>query len=405
MEALTKLHLFILFLAAFLVLSPSHLFPQADKTFFQRPDASAIERNLFELVNQEREKTRLPLVILSSELSRLARSHSKDMAIHARLSHLSSSGKSYTERLVDWEFYFADAGENIAFSETFQAEYIHQRLMESPEHKKNILSPDFELVGIGVIYKKNQGYYITQDFMESLERKEDKAVKEIIQKKIDAARLCSFLPPLLYEEEASNFARIYSQRKAEKYPSTPIPDILGEIHLVSVATPSPDDTDSLFQKALDPLYEEGGLGVWFARNSDYPGGAYFITLILFPEIKYKNLEDEALSQIVLLTINKMRQRTGLTALKLDKKLSSEAKQKSLLATAQRESIATFPPRKRAISVITYVTKSLELLPVMLEERLENPMIKNIGIGILLGKTPKYPRGTFWVTIVIEDKTG
>ena len=402
---MTKPYLFILFLAAFFALSTSHLFPQADKTFIQRPDVSAIERNLFELVNQERKKTRLPLLTLSLELSRLARRHSQDMARHSRLSHLSSSGKSYTERLVDWEFYFSDVGENIAFSETFLAEYIHQSLMESPEHKKNILNSNFELVGIGVINKENQGYYITQDFMKSLKRKEDKAVKEIIQKKIDEARFRSSLHPLFYEEEASNFARIYSQRKAEKYPSTPIPDIFGESHLVSVATASLDEADSIFQKALDSIYEGGGLGIWFARNSDYPGGAYFITLLLFPEIKHKNLQDKALSQIILLTINKMRQRTGLSALKLDKKLSSEAKQISLLAIAQRESIATFPPLKRAISVITYVTKNLELLPVMMEKRLKNPMIKNIGIGVRLGKTPKYPRGTFWVTIVIKYKTG
>lgn len=401
-QSSTKPHLLILFFVAPLAISISYLSPQENKAFFQKQDASTVETKLFEQVNQEREKTRFPLLKLSAELSNLARKHSQDMAAQSRLSHLSSSGKSYQERLVEGEFYFADVGENIAFSDTFLAEFIHQNLMESPEHKKNILNPEFNLVGIGVVYKENQGYYVTQDFMKSLERKKDQAVKEIIQRKIDEARHCSSYPPLLYEDEASNFARIYSQKKAEEGLSTPIPDIFGDTRLVSITTASIGDIDSIFPEALDPIYERGGIGVWFARNKNYPGGAYFITLLLFPEIKYKNLEDEALGQVVLLTLNKMRQRIGIGALKLDNKLSFKAKEISLLTKVQNVSPIISHTREMKVSIITYMTENLELLPSVIRKRLRNPRIKHIGIGAVFRKIPKFPQGAFRVTIAFED---
>lgn len=402
LQSMIKPCLLILFFAVTLTLSISYLFPQEDKTSLQKQDASTVETKLFEQVNQEREKIKSPLLKLSVALSNLARKHSLDMAAQSRLSHLSSSGKSYQERLAEEKFYFADVGENIAFSDTFLAEYIHQGLMESPEHKKNILNPEFNQVGIGVVYKEDQGYYITQDFMKSLERKNDQAVKEIIQRKIDEARHHSSYPPLLYEDEASHFARIYAQRKAEENLSTPIPDIFGDTRLVSITTASIGNIESLFPEALDPIYERGGIGVWFARNSSYPGGAYFITLLLFPEIKYKNLENEELGQVVLLSINKMRQGIGIGELKLDNELSFTAKEIALRTRVENLSPFISRTRKKNISIITYMTKNLELLPNLIRKKLRNPIIKYVGIGAVFRKMPKFPNGAFWVTIAFKD---
>lgn len=89
------------------------------------------------------------------ELTILARRHSQDMASLSRLSHFSTSGKSYLERLVAEALYFADIGENVAFSETFRADIIHHSLMESQEHRRNILTPSFDLVGIDILFGKS----------------------------------------------------------------------------------------------------------------------------------------------------------------------------------------------------------------------------------------------------------
>jgi len=44
-------------------------------------------------------------------------------------------------------------------------------------------------------------------------------------------------------------------------------------------------------------YESAGLGVNFSRSQKYPGGAYFITLILLIENRYKYLNTEELRKL------------------------------------------------------------------------------------------------------------
>jgi len=116
-------------------------------------DVSTIEQTIFKLINEEREKLGLSLLKFSPPLNLIARKHSQDMALREDIFHLSSSGKTYSERLVEEDIFFKKNGENVAFSESFMAEFIHQSFMKSPGHKENILDPEFDEVGIGVIFK------------------------------------------------------------------------------------------------------------------------------------------------------------------------------------------------------------------------------------------------------------
>jgi uncharacterized protein YkwD len=124
---------------------------QEKKAAIQKKDAPSIEQDLFNLVNVEREKHDLAPVIFSPLLGSLARKHSQDMAGREDISHFSTSGEAYSERLVEGSFYFKKNGENVAFSQTFMPEFIHQSFMGSPGHRANILDPDFNEVGIGVV--------------------------------------------------------------------------------------------------------------------------------------------------------------------------------------------------------------------------------------------------------------
>lgn len=53
-------------------------------------------------------------------------------------------------------------GENIGYAP--DVDTAHRGLMNSPEHKKNILDPAFHRVGIGIISTKSFGIMVTQDF-------------------------------------------------------------------------------------------------------------------------------------------------------------------------------------------------------------------------------------------------
>ena len=78
----------------------------------------------------------------------------------------------YQRTLRDWgagEPKAAMVGENIFYcsvtSDTYNVAYAHQSLMNSPEHRANILDPRFTKVGAGV-YRDAQGrFWVTEMFL------------------------------------------------------------------------------------------------------------------------------------------------------------------------------------------------------------------------------------------------
>lgn len=400
-----KLSVFVFFFFLLVSLCSDTLPSQEQKKEpLQIKDVLTIEINLFELTNKGRKDHGLPALSLSPGLSRLARQHSQDMSKRQKLSHLSSSGKSYEERLVGAGFYYISMGENVAFSETFVAEFIHKSLMESPEHRKNILGSAFDEVGIGVILMENKGYFITQDFLRSLKIVDEKVIQTEIQKKINSLRNENSLPPLLFSKEADRYAREYSQKKVEEKPPPPFPSHFGETYITYFSSPSLDEIQPLYRnKILDRIYENAGLGVSFGRNKEYPSGSYFITLILFPENKYKYMNKDNLRKIIFLNLNEVRQKKGLAELRLDKNLSTFAERALKEIIAGKTHLSLPPGNLMQAAFLSYITEDPTLLPKDLKERMEKDFIYylHIGIGITFKKNKESPRGAFWVTIFLE----
>jgi uncharacterized protein YkwD len=371
----------------------------------QKKDAPTIEMDLFNLVNIEREKLGLAPVRFSPPLSFLARKHSQDMAQREDISHLSTSGEAYSDRLVEGGFYFIKNGENVAYSQTFIPEFIHKGFMDSPGHRANVLDPDFDELGIGVVFKKDKGYYVTQDFVRALAPKGRIEAEAEVEENINKIRRVYSLPPISFLKEANRFAQQCSINKAKGRPLPSIPAHFGESHIVYIRSASFEYVYSKYKdKLLNINYESGGLGIEFSRNEESPGGTYYITLLLFPENRYKSRSNEDLNQIVFRTINDTRESKGLASLIADKELSVRAEKsiKMIYSKMNNESITI--PRLRGSTVISYVTKDPTLLPEGLKAKIENNFIHftRIGIGILFGKNPKFPRGAFWVAILLEE---
>lgn len=138
---------------------------------FLKPErmTDSIALTLFMLINEERERHGLKTLRWDIKLTRLAENHSRDMADTGDLSHISSDWKTYPIRLFGSDILYQNAGENVAFSETFIPEIIHQSLMDSSEHREEILAPEYDSVGLGVSYNsRKKGFYITQNFILSL---------------------------------------------------------------------------------------------------------------------------------------------------------------------------------------------------------------------------------------------
>ncbi len=120
------------------------------------------EETMLVLVNQERVKAGLPQLVLSIKVRDLARDYAKDMFARGYFSHYNPEGQSPFDRMEKRGIKFTAAGENLALAPNVQ--FAHQGLMNSPGHRKNILSGDFGKVGIGVIDGGIYGEMFVQEF-------------------------------------------------------------------------------------------------------------------------------------------------------------------------------------------------------------------------------------------------
>jgi len=153
--------------------------------------ANDLEKRIHTLINRERAKQGLSQLAADNELSGIARGHSKDMASRRYFSHDSPEGHDFSYRyrragyscsLRAGNTIFLGA-ENIfqnvrydsvttvngeAFydwnSEEKIAETTVRGWMNSPGHRKNILTPHWRSEGIGVFLSPDEKIYITQNF-------------------------------------------------------------------------------------------------------------------------------------------------------------------------------------------------------------------------------------------------
>ena len=125
------------------------------------PDPAA-EARLLDLVNRERAAQGLGQLAVDERLRQAAREHSEEMVRLSYFAHESPVHGSPFDRMLGAGARFGAAGENLAFAPTVEA--AHRGLMNSPEHRKNILTPQFRRVGIGVVTAGSWGKMFTQNF-------------------------------------------------------------------------------------------------------------------------------------------------------------------------------------------------------------------------------------------------
>ncbi|HEX5603380.1 MAG TPA: CvpA family protein [Pyrinomonadaceae bacterium] len=124
-----------------------------------RPD---LEKQMLDLVNQERQAAGLNTLAADPELTQVARQHSTDMFARGYFAHDTPEGLSPFDRMNKAGVRFLTAGENLALAPTLPL--AHTGLMNSPGHRANILRPQFGRVGIGVMDGGMRGLMISQEF-------------------------------------------------------------------------------------------------------------------------------------------------------------------------------------------------------------------------------------------------
>lgn len=131
-------------------------------------EASVIERRTFAATNQKRIKHGLAPLAWDQNLCRMARSHSRQMAVDGFFSHQTPEGMGLKDRArASGIGHFKVLAENIAYNQGYDdpGTFAVERWMLSSGHRANILSNEFRASAIGSFVGPDQRVYLTQVFI------------------------------------------------------------------------------------------------------------------------------------------------------------------------------------------------------------------------------------------------
>lgn len=155
-----------------------------------------LEQRIHALINAQRQRFRLPALGFDTKLREIARQHSQDMARNAFFEHVNTRGENPTQRGKRQgyvcrrrlgNYIMEGVAENIAQNNLFHSITIirqgtqERRIynwssldriarstvtgwMNSPGHRKNILTRHYQNQGLGVAVAADGKVYITQNF-------------------------------------------------------------------------------------------------------------------------------------------------------------------------------------------------------------------------------------------------
>lgn len=121
------------------------------------------EKEVFNLINEQRTKNGLQALKVDEEVQRVARIKAEDMVDNNYFSHNSPIYGSPFDMLNSFKVSYKTAGENIAGNSTNSGAVT--AWMNSSGHKANILNSNFNYTGIGVVSSSKYGKIFVQMFV------------------------------------------------------------------------------------------------------------------------------------------------------------------------------------------------------------------------------------------------
>ncbi len=237
------------------------------------------EKQLVELINQERAREGLQPLAVDERLTQAARKHTELMVSHRALSHQFDGEPALQVRVADENLRSDRQAENVALE--MDVAGAHAILMNSPPHRANILSPNYNAIGVGVMHSGDR-LYVTEDFAHRMPDYSDLEADEVLQKAITAYASSQGgatpvrKPQAAIRQMACDMALIDAL-------DTGTPKSIAGVHRVLAWTATdleqlPDNVKGVLSQPLSTGYS---LGVCFAASVSHPGGMYWIVMVVY----------------------------------------------------------------------------------------------------------------------------
>ena len=121
------------------------------------------EKEVFNLINQQRANNGLPALKVDEELQKVARIKAEDMVSNNYFSHTSPTYGSPFDMMKSFGISYTSAGENIAGNSNNSAAVT--AWMNSPGHRANILNDKYTHTGLAVVSSPKYGKIYVQMFI------------------------------------------------------------------------------------------------------------------------------------------------------------------------------------------------------------------------------------------------
>ncbi len=140
---------------------PVHVYPLPARVASPQIDED-LEVTVVNLINQQRVAAGLAPLMPHATIQSAARAHGREMFAWGYLTHVSRDGRSPRDRVLGLGVRVRLIGENLAYAEDARA--AHDALMVSEPHRRNILLPQYRLVGVAVVDGGSEGVIVVEDF-------------------------------------------------------------------------------------------------------------------------------------------------------------------------------------------------------------------------------------------------
>ncbi|HEY4053172.1 MAG TPA: CAP domain-containing protein [Terriglobales bacterium] len=254
-----------------------HSSPQQVSPYDTPSYETSAEKQLLEMANAERTRAGLAPLKMDSGLVQAARAHAMAMASKNQISHQFSGEPPLTQRIsANSALHLDREGENVAVATT--ADDAQRALMASPPHRDNLLSPNFNVAGIGV-YRKDNRIYVAQDFGDSLPSYSVKQAQELVADSVEQLREQAKMPRLQRASNGGAEASACAMAQADSLSAAAPP---AGAYMLRYTSMQPETIPSEISKVIS---QRGLLtysaGTCYARTPKYPNGAYWVVLMFY----------------------------------------------------------------------------------------------------------------------------
>lgn len=240
---------------------------------------TAGEAQLVELINQSRREQGLQPLTVDERLTKAARKHTELMAQHAQLSHQFAGEPPPQIRFSNENLPSDRQSENLALNSR-DVESAHDGLMHSPPHRKTILDPAFNVVGVGVV-RSGEDIYVTEDFARKLPEYSEPQAEASAQAAVEQYAKSRGLRAPVRKPQLQLRHMACAMALSDRLDSNDALRLPGVHGVLAWTADDPSDLPKGIAQVLSPQTSEYSLGACFAPSVSHPGGVYWVVMVTY----------------------------------------------------------------------------------------------------------------------------